>query len=87
MTPDPSLDAHAQLYRDKYIGARNSTGILCGKKGLVEAAYQQSFIGFEIRDLETVGRPLKLDRHEVVAVAVALPEWLSINHEARIAVR
>ncbi|MDA0746966.1 MAG: aminotransferase class V-fold PLP-dependent enzyme [bacterium] len=69
----------------KYIGAPNSTGILCGKKELVEAAYAQSFIGFETSDLETVGRPLKLDRQEVVAVVVALQEWLEMDHEARIA--
>ena len=69
----------------KYIGACNSTGILCGKKELVEAAYTHSFIGFETSDLETVGRPLKLDRQEVVAVVVALQEWMSMDHEARIA--
>jgi len=69
----------------KYIGACNSTGILCGEKELVEAAYQHSFIGFETSDLETVGRPLKLDRQEVVAVVVALQEWLEMDHEARIA--
>jgi uncharacterized pyridoxal phosphate-dependent enzyme len=69
----------------KYIGACNSTGILCGNKELVEAAYQHSFIGFETSDLETVGRPLKLDRQEIVAVVVALQEWLAMDHEARIA--
>ena len=69
----------------KYIGACNSTGILCGKKELVEAAYEHSFIGFETSDLDTVGRPLKLDRQEVVAVVVALQEWLAMDHDARIA--
>ena len=69
----------------KYIGACNSTGILCGKKELVEAAYAHSFIGFETGDLETVGRPLKLDRQEIVAVVVALKEWMSMDHDARIA--
>ena len=69
----------------KYIGACNSTGILVGRKDLVEAAYLHSFIGFETSDYETVGRPLKLDRQEIVAVVVALEEWLEMNHEARIA--
>jgi len=69
----------------KYIGACNSTGILCGKKELIQAAYAHSFIGFESGDLETVGRPLKLDRQEVVAVVVALKEWLAMDHDARIA--
>ncbi len=69
----------------KYIGACNSTGILAGRKDLVEVAYTHSFIGFETSDYETVGRPLKLDRQEIVAVVVALREWLSMDHEARIA--
>ena len=69
----------------KYIGAPNSTGILCGPRDLLEAAYLHSFIGFETSDYETLGRPLKLDRQEVVAVVVALREWLSMDHKVRIA--
>ena len=69
----------------KYVGACNSTGILAGKKDLVEAAFMHSFIGFETGDYDTLGRPLKLDRQEVVAVVVALKEWLSMDHDARIA--
>ena len=69
----------------KYIGACNSTGILAGRKDLVEAAYTHSFIGFETSDYETVGRPLKLDRQEIVAVIFALEEWMSMDHDARIA--
>ena len=68
----------------KYIGAPNSTGILCGPRQLLEAAYLHSFIGFETSDYETLGRPLKLDRQEIVAVVVALREWLSMDHGARI---
>jgi D-glucosaminate-6-phosphate ammonia-lyase len=69
----------------KYIGACNSTGILVGRKDLLETAYMHSFIGFETSDYETVGRPLKLDRQEIVAVVVALEEWLAMDHDARIA--
>ena len=68
----------------KYFGACNSTGILAGKTDLVEAAFMHSFIGFATGDYETVGRPLKLDRQEIVAVTVALKEWLALDHEARI---
>ena len=68
----------------KYFGACNSTGILAGKTDLVEAAFMHSFIGFETGDYETLGRPLKLDRQEIVAVTVALKEWLAFDHEARI---
>ncbi|NKB71170.1 MAG: hypothetical protein GKR89_29210 [Candidatus Latescibacteria bacterium] len=69
----------------KYFGACNSTGILAGKKDLVDAAFMHSFIGFETSDYDTVGRPLKLDRQEIVAVTVALREWLDLDHEARLA--
>jgi D-glucosaminate-6-phosphate ammonia-lyase len=69
----------------KYFGACNSTGILAGKKDLVEAAFMHSFIGFETSDYETLGRPLKLDRQEIVAVTVGLQEWLGLDHNARIA--
>ena len=69
----------------KYIGAPNSTGILCGPRELLEAAFLHSFIGFETSDYETLGRPLKLDRQEIVAVIVALREWLAMDHDARIA--
>ena len=69
----------------KYFGACNSTGILAGKKDLVEAAFLHSFIGFETSAYETIGRPLKLDRQEIVAVVVGLREWLELDHEARIA--
>ncbi len=69
----------------KYISACNSTGIIAGKKDLIEAAFMHSFIGYETGDYDTVGRPLKVDRQEVVAVTVALNEWLEMDHEARIA--
>lgn len=69
----------------KYLGACNSTGILAGKKDLVEAAFMHSFIGFETGDYETLGRPLKVDRQEVIAVVVALRQWLSLDHDDRIA--
>jgi seryl-tRNA(Sec) selenium transferase len=52
---------------------------------LLEAAFLHSFIGFEKRANRSLGRPLKLDRQEIVAVTVALREWLTMDHEERIA--
>ena len=69
----------------KYFGACNSTGILAGKRELVDAAFEHSFIGYETGDYDTLGRPLKLDRQEIVAVTVGLHEWFAADHEARIA--
>ncbi|MCZ6679558.1 MAG: aminotransferase class V-fold PLP-dependent enzyme [Candidatus Poribacteria bacterium] len=72
-------------YGAKYLGACHSSGILCGRKDLVDAAFLHSFIGYETGPAYSVGRPLKLDRQEIVGVAVALREWFDMDHEARIA--
>lgn len=69
----------------KYFGAPNSSGILCGRKDLVHAAALQSFIGFESNSFRGIGRPMKLDRQEIIAVVVALREWLAMDHGARFA--
>ena len=52
---------------------------------MVDAAFLHSFIGFETSEYETLGRPLKLDRQEIVAVMVGLKEWFALDHNARIA--
>ena len=79
------MGAGLVYYGAKYFGACNSTGILCGRKDLVDAAYLHSFIGYESSPYDSLGRPLKLDRQEVIAVVVALRAWLNMDHEARIA--
>jgi D-glucosaminate-6-phosphate ammonia-lyase len=70
----------------KYVGALNASGILCGRKDLVDAAVQHGFIGFETTAYEkSFGRPLKLDRQTIVAVVAALQEWFETDHDARLA--
>jgi seryl-tRNA(Sec) selenium transferase len=70
----------------KYVGALNASGILCGRKDLIDAAVANSFIGFETVSWgKTFGRPLKLDRQTVVAVVAALQEWLETDHDQRLA--
>lgn len=81
----PASGADLIGYGSKYFGGPNSAGVLCGKKELVEAAAMQGFIGFETTGSRSFGRPLKLDRQEIVAVVVALQEWMSQDHDARIA--
>ena len=81
----PASGADLIGYGAKYFGACNSTGVLCGRKDLIDAAFVHSFIGYETRDSRSVGRPLKLDRQEIVAVVAALREWFSMDHAARIA--
>lgn len=68
----------------KYFGAPNSTGLLCGRDDLVEAARLHSFSGFEKMDLEGFGRPFKVDRQEVFGVVEALRIWLDTDHDQRL---
>jgi L-seryl-tRNA(Ser) seleniumtransferase len=70
-------------YGAKYFGAPNSTGVLCGRKDLVQAAASHGFIGFEASPYRSFGRPMKLDRQEIVAVVVALREWIAMDHQDR----
>ncbi len=69
----------------KYLGSANSTGIICGRKGLIEAVVAQGFISFETADTHTVGRGYKVDRQEIVGTLVALREWFAADHAARLA--
>jgi L-seryl-tRNA(Ser) seleniumtransferase len=70
----------------KYFGGFNSSGLLVGKKELIDAAVPQGFIGFEtVSNRKGFGRPLKLDRQEIVGVTVALQEWFSMDHGQRLA--
>lgn len=73
----------------KYFGSPHSTGICAGKADLVESAFQQNFIGFEIAGQKgfprTFGRPFKTDRSEVIGVVAALRRWFTMNHEDRLA--
>jgi L-seryl-tRNA(Ser) seleniumtransferase len=87
--PVECLQKYAQMgvdlvgYGAKYFGAPNSTGVLCGRKDLIETAALHSFIGFEASPHRAFGRPMKLDRQEIVAVVVALREWMTMDHQTR----
>lgn len=70
-------------YGAKYFGAPNSAGVLCGRADLIEAARFHSFASFEKFEVPGIGRPLKIDRQEVVGVVVALQQWLEMDHGKR----
>ncbi len=72
----------------KYIGAPNSSGILAGRKELIDAVVPQGFIGFEtMANARSFGRPLKLDRQEIIAVVIAMQEWFTMDHDQRLALQ
>ena len=79
------MGADLVAYGAKYFGAVNSSGLLTGRRDLLDVARKHSFIGFEATESRAFGRPMKVDRQEVVAVYGALREWLSMNHEDRFA--
>jgi D-glucosaminate-6-phosphate ammonia-lyase len=82
----PRGGADLVAYSVKYMGGPNSSGILCGKKALIDAAVPQGFIGFEtVTNRKGFGRPFKLDRQEIVGAMVCLQEWLETDHDRRAA--
>lgn len=78
------MGADLVCYAAKYFDAPHSTGLLCGRRDLIDSALLNSFIGFETSPHLTVGRAMKVDRQEVFATVVALQEWLATDHEARL---
>ena len=68
----------------KYFGSPHSTGVVAGSKKMVDAVVAQGFIAYQIAGRRAFGRPMKVDRQEVVGVVAALDNWFSMNHEDRI---
>lgn len=75
-------------YGGKYFGAPHSTGFVVGRKDLIDSVALQSFIGYECRGRAersgSLGRGYKLDRQEIVALVVALQNWMEIDHKKRL---
>ena len=68
----------------KYFGAPHSSGVVCGKKDMVDAVVAQGFIAYHYDGAMAFGRAMKLDRQEIVGAAAALDAWFSMNHEDRL---
>jgi L-seryl-tRNA(Ser) seleniumtransferase len=82
----PKTGADLIAYSCKYFGGPNSTGILVGRRELIEAASLQGFIGFEhVTNRKGLGRGYKLDRQEIVCAVIAVEDWLSMDHGRRLA--
>ncbi len=85
-TSFPRSGADLVAYSLKYFGGANSAGMLLGRKDLIEAAAMQAFIGFEHQtNRKGLGRGYKLDRQEIVCAVVAVEDWLSMDHDRRLA--
>ncbi len=69
----------------KYFGGPNAGGFILARKDLIPAIANVHFTRYESGKYLKYGRPLKMDRQTIVAVVVALEEWLKTDHKARFA--
>lgn len=69
----------------KYFGGPNAGGFILGRKDLVQAVSNVHFTRYESGKYLKFGRPLKMDRQTIIAVLIALEEWLALDHETRFA--
>lgn len=69
----------------KYFGGPNAGGFILARKDLIPAIANVHFTRYESGKYLKYGRPLKMDRQTIVAVVLALEEWLNTDHKARFA--
>ena len=77
--------ANLVAYSAKYFGGPNAGGFVMGDADLVAAVANVHFTRYESGKYLKYGRPLKMDRQTIIAVLVALEEWLAMDHTARFA--
>ena len=68
----------------KYLGAPHSAGFVCGKRDLIDAVSEQSFVAYHYDGGKAIGRAMKIDRHEIIGVVTALEDWFTMDHEERL---
>jgi len=72
-------------YGAKYLQSGHSTGFVSGSEEMIAKVRPHSFVAFESLRLRSMGRPHKVDRQEMVGTVAALREWVTMNHEERLA--
>lgn len=77
--------ANLVAYSAKYFGGPNAGGFVLGDAPLVAAVSNVHFTRYETGEYLKYGRPLKMDRQTIIAVLVALEEWLAMDHTVRFA--
>jgi seryl-tRNA(Sec) selenium transferase len=71
------------IFSAKYFRGPNAGGFICGRRDLIDAVAGVDFTRFESGPHLIFGRPFKLDRWTVIAVVLALEEWLTRDHAER----
>jgi len=70
----------------KDLGAPNDTGLILGRKNLIQVCRRLGPHSYETTDDETrvhIGRPMKVSKEDIVAVAVAVKRYLATDHDRR----
>jgi uncharacterized pyridoxal phosphate-dependent enzyme len=70
----------------KDLGAPNNTGLVLGKKNLIEVCRRLGPHSYETTDVGTrvhIGRPMKVSKEDIVAVVVAVKRYLNTDHDRR----
>ena len=80
---DSAQGADLVCFGAKYFGAPHSSGVVAGRRQMVDAVVKQGFIAYQLEGRRSFGRPMKLDRQEIVGAVAALDRWFSMNHEDR----
>jgi len=75
--------ADLSCFSAKYFFGPNSGGFVSGKRELVEIVAGLDFTGFESGRFRTFGRPFKMSRYDVATTALALREWVALDHAKR----
>jgi seryl-tRNA(Sec) selenium transferase len=78
-------EADVVAFSAKYWSGPNSGGIACGTRKQIDTITTLDFTGYEAARYHSLGRPFKLDRTTVLGVALSLRDWLSMDHDARLA--
>jgi len=70
----------------KDLGAPNDTGLVLGKKDLIQVCRRLGPHSYEATDGGTrvhIGRPMKVSKEDIVAVVVAVKRYLNTDHDRR----
>jgi L-seryl-tRNA(Ser) seleniumtransferase len=78
-----NLGADLVCFGATYFYGPGGGGFVCGRRDLVESVAALDFDGSRSADSVAFRRRLELDRPTIVGTALALTEWLGMDHEAR----
>jgi L-seryl-tRNA(Ser) seleniumtransferase len=69
----------------KYFAGPNAGGFVSGSRYFIDAIAGLDFTKYEAGEFRTFGRPFKMGRFDIAAVALALQEWFEGDHDVRLA--